>query len=224
MKRAVMMGLMPLLLSLSGVAPLPSLAQLPKTVSQAGAVSPNVRQLATGFTVKILVGDTNGSGVIIGKAGNRYRVATNAHVVSRAKSYRIQTPDGQIYQGQLLEKGSSLKGNDLAILTFDSSRNYGVATLADGGLKPDDTVYSAGFPIDQAGLVMTSGQITTITSQPLKGGYQLGYSADTLQGMSGCPLLNASGQLVGIVGMGKGAALLEAYTYQDESRPAKDVI
>jgi len=63
-----------------------------------------------------------------------------------------------------------------------------------------------------------------VTSQPLKGGYQLGYSADTLQGMSGGPLLNSAGQLIGVVGMGKGAALTEAYTYQDESRPAKDVI
>ena len=185
----------------------------------------SIRQTAQGFTVKILVGDTNGSGVIIGRSGNTYRVVTNAHVVDRSNSYKIQAPDGKVYTGKLLEKGSSLQGNDLAILTFESTVNYGVATLADGEiLKPNDAVYSTGFPIEQNNFVMTAGTVKEITSQPLKGGYQLGYSADTLQGMSGGPLLNSAGQLIGIVGMGKGAALTEAYTYQDESRPAKDVI
>jgi tetratricopeptide (TPR) repeat protein/S1-C subfamily serine protease len=181
--------------------------------------------MAQGFTVKILVGDTNGSGVIIGKTGNTYRVVTNAHVVNRASSYRLQTPDGKVYQGKLIQKGASIEGNDLAILEFQAPVNYSITTLADGGtLKPNEAVYSAGFPIDQNNFVITSGTVTEVTSQPLKGGYQLGFSADTLQGMSGGPLLNASGQLIGIVGMGKGAALTEAYTYQDESRPAKDVI
>ena len=185
----------------------------------------SIRQMAQGFTVKILVGDTNGSGVIIGKTGNTYRVVTNAHVVNRASSYRLQTPDGKVYQGKLIQKGASIEGNDLAILEFQAPVNYSIATLADGGmLKPNEAVYSAGFPIDQSNFVITSGTVTEVTLQPLKGGYQLGFSADTLQGMSGGPLLNSAGQLIGIVGMGKGAALTEAYTYQDESRPAKDVI
>ncbi len=223
MKKILIATLTPLLLTVPLMTVLPSLAEKPGgIIAQADS---SIRQMAQGFTVKILVGDTNGSGVIIGKMGNTYRVVTNAHVVTRSKSYKIQAPDGKIYAGKLLEKGSSLQGNDLAILAFESSVNYAVATLAEGAtLKPNDAVYSAGFPIDQSNFVITSGMITEVTSQPLKGGYQLGYSADTLQGMSGGPLLNSAGQLVGIVGMGKGAALLEAYTYQDESRPAKDVI
>ena len=232
MKKILIATLAPLLLTVPLMAISPSFAeklgriitQADSSISSISSLS-SIRQAAQGFTVKILVGDTNGSGVIIGRSGNTYRVVTNAHVVDRSNSYKIQAPDGKVYTGKLLEKGSSLQGNDLAILTFESTVNYGVATLADGGkLQPNDTVYSAGFPIDQSNFMMTSGTITKVTSQPLKGGYQLGYSADTLQGMSGGALLNASGQLIGIVGMGKGAALTEAYTYQDESRPAKDVI
>jgi tetratricopeptide (TPR) repeat protein len=224
MKKILIAALTPFVLTMPVMASLPSVAEGSGLTLLAQGTN-TVKQTAQGFTVKILVGDTNGSGVIIGKTGNTYRVVTNAHVVTRSNSYKIQAPDGKVYAGKLLEKGSSLQGNDLAILTFDSTVNYGVATLADGGtLKPNEAVYSAGFPIDQSNFVITSGTVTEVTSQPLKGGYQFGYSADTLQGMSGGPLLNSAGQLIGIVGMGKGAALTEAYTYQDESRPAKDVI
>lgn len=224
MKKILIAVLTPFVLTMPVMASLPSFAEGSGLTLLAQGTD-TVKQMAQGFTVKILVGDTNGSGVIIGRTGNTYRVVTNAHVVTRSKSYKIQAPDGKVYEGKLLEKGSSLQGNDLAILTFESSVNYAVATLADGGtLKPNDAVYSVGFPIDQSNFMITSGTVTEVTSQPLKGGYQLGYSADTLQGMSGGPLLNSAGQLIGIVGMGKGAALMEAYTYQDESRPAKDVI
>jgi tetratricopeptide (TPR) repeat protein/S1-C subfamily serine protease len=224
MKKILIAALTPFVLTMPVMASLPSFAAGSGLTLLAQGTD-TVKQTAQGFTVKILVGDTNGSGVIIGKTGNTYRVVTNAHVVTRSNSYKIQAPDGKVYTGKLLEKGSSLQGNDLAILTFESSINYAVATLVDEGtLKPKDAVYSAGFPIDQSNFMITSGTVTEITSQPLKGGYQLGYSADTLQGMSGGPLLNSAGQLIGIVGMGKGAALTEAYTYQDESRPTKDVI
>ena len=223
MKKILIATLTPLLLTVPLMTVSSSFTEKSgRIIAQADS---SIRQTAQGFTVKVLVGDTNGSGVIIGRSGNTYRVVTNAHVVNRSSSYKIQAPDGKVYTSKLLEKGSSLQGNDLAILTFESTVNYGVATLANGGtLQPNDAVYSTGFPIDQNNFVMTSGTITKVTSQPLKGGYQLGYSADTLQGMSGGALLNASGQLIGIVGMGKGAALMETYTYQDESRPARDVI
>jgi tetratricopeptide (TPR) repeat protein/S1-C subfamily serine protease len=223
MKKILIATLTPLLLTVPLITISPSFAE--KSGGIIAQADSSIRQMAQGFTVKILVGDTNGSGVIIGKTGNTYRVVTNAHVVNRASSYRLQTPDGKVYQGKLIQKGASIEGNDLAILEFQAPVNYSIATLADGGtLKPNDAVYSAGFPIDQSNFVITSGTVTEVTSQPLKGGYQLGFSADTLQGMSGGPLLNASGQLIGIVGMGKGAALMEAYTYQDESRPGSDVI
>ena len=223
MKKILIATLTPLLLTVPLMTVSPSFAERSGgIIAQADS---SIRQTAQGFTVKVLVGDTNGSGVIIGRSGNTYRVVTNAHVVNRASSYRLQTPDGKVYQGKLIQKGASIEGNDLAILEFQAPVNYSIATLADGGtLKSRDAVYSAGFPIDQSNFVITSGTVTEVTSQPLKGGYQLGYSADTLQGMSGGPLLNSAGQLIGIVGMGKGAALTEAYTYQDESRPAKDVI
>jgi len=223
MKKILIATLTPLLLTVPLMTVSPSFAERSGgIIAQADS---SIRQTAQGFTVKVLVGDTNGSGVIIGRSGNTYRVVTNAHVVNRASSYRLQTPDGKVYQGKLIQKGASIEGNDLAILEFQAPVNYSVATLADGGtLKPNEAVYSAGFPIDQSNFVITSGTVTEVTLQPLKGGYQLGFSADTLQGMSGGPLLNSAGQLIGIVGMGKGAALTEAYTYQDESRPAKDVI
>ncbi|MFM2061809.1 MAG: hypothetical protein RLZZ507_1479 [Cyanobacteriota bacterium] len=183
-------------------------------------ISANVRQIAQAITVKVYVGDSRGSGVLIAKKGQAYTVLTNAHVVSRSKSYRIQTPDGKFHQAVIKNQGDSLKGNDLAVLEFQSSTNYSIAALGNSSaLLEGEEVYTAGFPFDQDNLNLTAGKISVVVSKPLVGGYQIGYTNTTVQGMSGGALLNQEGKLIGVIGMGANAILNNAYLYEDGTKP-----
>ena len=54
-----------------------------------------------------------------------------------------------------------------------------------------------------------------VLSEPLKGGYQLGYTNSIQNGMSGGSILNSQGELIGINGLGKYPILGNPYVYQD---------
>ena len=51
------------------------------------------------------------------------------------------------------------------------------------------------------------------------GGYQIGFTNPTKQGMSGGALLNEEGKVIGVLGLGAAAILDNAYLYADGSRP-----
>jgi serine protease Do len=70
-------------------------------------------------TVSIVTTDSNGSGVIIKRVGNKYTVLTAAHVVrDTQKSYSIGTTDGQKYP--LSNARLFPSGIDLAVAEFTS--------------------------------------------------------------------------------------------------------
>jgi S1-C subfamily serine protease len=168
------------------------------------ATSPET--IARQITVRVYVGDRRSSGTIIAKRGHRYTILTNAHVTNKGNTYRITTPDGKSYPAscaQPLKQGlcTADKKNDLALLEFTSNYNYTVPTWGDSrSLTPGDPVYSAGFPFEQKALQIDTGKIDIQVSKPLKDGYQIGFNSITAQGMSGGSLLNARGQLIGIIG------------------------
>jgi len=66
-------------------------------------------------------------------------------------------------------------------------------------------------------MAFSKGKITLLPEQPLKGGYQIGYSSQIQQGMSGGPLLNEAGEVVGVNGVGQAAILDKTYTFEDGS-------
>jgi len=163
---------------------------------------------AQAITVRVMSQDFLGSGIILKKQGSIYTVLTNAHVLQAGKPpYRIQTPDGQIYTAKNVETRSvaSLQGNDLALLQFRSTiRAYTVPSL---GAKPavGDEVFAAGFPSTgeqskDKGFAFTNGKVSLVLQLALKGGYQVGYTNNIEKGMSGGPLLNRQGQVVGVNG------------------------
>lgn len=80
-------------------------------------------------------------------------------------------------------------------------------------------VFAAGFPYDSEQLRFTSGKISLLSDKPLAGGYQIGYTNDILQGMSGDPILNQSGKLIGVNGKTAFAILDSAYRFKDGSHP-----
>ncbi|NJL79460.1 MAG: trypsin-like peptidase domain-containing protein [Richelia sp. RM2_1_2] len=211
-----------------------------------------IQQIADSITVKVLSKEFSGSGTLLKKERHIYTVITNAHVLRAAKPpYRIQTPDGHIYQATAIET-VKLDGNDLGLLQFRSQDQvYAVASLGDSSsLGVGDKVFVGGFTADgatklpkkgeedknnslrlrlspsphlrqQRDLVFTTGEVSLLLEKALKGGYQIGYTNDIRKGMSGAPLLNIRGEVVGINGLHKEPLWDAADLYEDGTEPSK---
>ena len=162
-----------------------------------------VNAIARQITVRI-DGTNTGTGVIINRQGNTYSVLTNEHVVRLKGNYTIQTPDGRRYNfNQSIVK--YFPGVDLAVLQFNSTENYRTSDLGNSQqLSEGTTIYVAGWADPDAGssergYKFLPGGISEIVKNP-KEGYAWVYTNQTRQGMSGGPVLDAQGRLVGING------------------------
>ncbi|MGL5063799.1 MAG: S1 family peptidase [Microcoleus sp.] len=207
--------------------------------------------LARSITVRVLSGETLGSGIIVDKQGSVYQVLTNAHVLRSADPpYQIQTPEGKIHPAKLL-KTINFHGNDLGLLQFTSPDKYAVANFGNTSpLKVGDEVFASGFafpvetsqitpatpilrnqkqegntayPVVQqqsSSFVFTAGKFSLMLDKALEGGYQIGYTNQVDRGMSGGPLLNRRGELVGINGLHANPLWDAPDLYQDGSTPS----
>jgi len=169
--------------------------------------STEVAKLTKAITVLIDNKNGSGTGVIIKQEGNTYTVLTAKHVVEAEEQYEIVTPDGQRYPLDY-KTVKKLPEVDLAVVQFTSEQSYAVAKIGNSDEATEGaTAYVAGFPQAKGAITnsiynFTVGRITANASKPLRNGYALVYSNDTLPGMSGGPVLNEKGELVGIHGMG----------------------
>ncbi len=146
-------------------------------------------------------------------------------------NYQILAPNGKQYA---VEK-SSIKleeGVDLAVVKFRSQENYQIATLANYNPKDYEYMFTAGYPKlgDKSPWRFTLGQIYSKdqglfqTTQSdfknnsygalkgaisLTGGYELVYSSITFGGMSGGPVLDSQGRVIGIHGRTEGEAAID---------------
>lgn len=158
-------------------------------------------------------GGNNGSGVIISKRDDVYYVLTANHVTRQQENkngkieYQVVTHDKESYSVNY-ESVQPLPNNlDLAIFEFTSDREYPVATISSVPLVEATPVFVSGW--QRPGSVggeetirqLTSSRITTVLSEPYEGGYQIGYDNTTLGGMSGGPVVDVQGRLVGIHGL-----------------------
>jgi tetratricopeptide (TPR) repeat protein len=155
-----------------------------------------------------------GSGIIIKREGETYTVLTAHHVVENSTNYKVMTPDKKmspIVQGSI----QPLPGVDLALVQFKSAEAYDVAKMGDSTQSPSgSTSFVAGFPgtneaRNEPEYYFTSGEIAANGSRPNKDGYALAYSNPTLPGMSGGPVLNEQGELIGIHGRAEKAEKLQ---------------
>ncbi|MCC5624812.1 serine protease [Nostoc sp. CHAB 5715] len=203
-------------------------------------LSPEQLQLlAKTITVKISAKELLGSGTLLQNKGQIYTVITNVHVLRTAKPpYQIQAPDGRVYQASVLQVAEFQK-EDLAVLQFRSPYVvYTIANIKDASsLQIGDEVFVGGFisnltnqklspqaaKIFNNQFVFTSGKVTLLLEKALEQGYQIGYTNDVRKGMSGAPLLNVYGEVVGINSLHKDPLWDTPEVYQDGSQPDKSL-
>jgi len=181
-----------------------------------------LRQLARAITVKVLSGQGWGSGILVEKQGASYKVLTNDHVLGRYRSqgWQIQTPDGKIHRGELV-RTVRLNDYDLGLVSFRSSQVYSIADLANvDDLAIGDQVFAAGFPYDgdrptEEGFTFTLGKVSLLSDKSFSGGYQIGYTNKIKNGMSGGPLLNRQGKVIGINGIHAYPLWGKSYVFAD---------
>lgn len=168
-----------------------------------------IAAIATATTVKIdnTLGIPGGSGVIIAKQGNIYTVLTANHVILNPNVgyvIKIGTQEHAVTAVKSLKREAGL---DLAIATFAAPDAYAVATFGDAEYATAGAnVYVSGYPLSvdintQREHEFTTGMITSIR-EDAKEGYRMRYQALTRRGMSGGPVFNTSGQLIGVHGQG----------------------
>ena len=141
-----------------------------------------------------------GSGVVISEEG---LILTNWHVVQGARRLQITFADGTQSNARIK---APMPDQDLALLQAERlPDDLQPATLAgSGGLQPGDEVVAVGFPFG-IGPSVSAGVVSGLEREfpgdgdrpPLRGLIQADAAANP--GNSGGPLVNMSGEVVGIV-------------------------
>eukprot|EP00249_Psilotum_nudum_P006306 c19622_g1_i1 orf=90-1535(+) len=152
----------------------------------------------------MLLGQSSGSGVIIGTDGT---ILTNAHVVANVGGgyYRdkllVTMQDGRSFDGEVVNFDSTA---DLAVVKIQSKIPLPTATLGSSRkLRPGEWVVALGSPLHLQNSV-TVGVVSCVERKSSEIGLR-GVRADYIQtdaainqGNSGGPLLNLDGEVVGI--------------------------
>jgi len=142
---------------------------------------------------------SSGSGVVI---VNRGKILTSLHVVAGAGRIRVTFADGLQSDAKIVSEHPE---NDIAVLQAETvPDDLAAASMRPkADLKPGDTVVAVGFPFG-IGPSVTAGvvsglkrQFRTTGGDPLSNLIQ--FDAAVNPGSSGGPLLNAAGEVVGIV-------------------------
>lgn len=193
------------------------------------ANSQTAQSVAAKVTVRIRVGQGLGSGVLLGKKGKTYLVLTNAHVVRSQAGITIHTSDGQTHTARRV-KDPQVGNFDVALLEFDSDRVYQLAksevsSKDEFALKESKPIFAAGFARDANTLKVISGTVKQLPQEPFVNGTQVGYATkgDIEQGMSGGPILDEAGNLVGINST-YAYPIKPVYTYADGTKAPPDKV
>ena len=198
-----------------------------------------IDSIAHEISVKVLDLNFLGSGFIIEREGNKYIAITNQHVLRAGEApYRIETSDGKIYRAKVADVEVEDLQYDLAILEFEADAVYPTATIVNSRyLEVGEPVFAAGFPYgeldinidrstsasfdtkDNLELALKQGRVVIVLDRALEEGYQIGYTNDVRKGMSGGPLLNSQGEVVGVNGKHAYPLWDSPEIYQDGREP-----
>ena len=206
-------------------------------------LSQEINNIAADISVKVLSEDFLGSGFIVKQQAQSYLVITNQHVLRAGEApFTIQTPDGQTHRAEIVfDPFVNQDEYDLAILQFQTDITYPTAKIGKSlYLEVGEPIFAAGFPSSQvdsgsdlsssvifeqlesssaSGLAVKKGRVAIILNQALEDGYQIGYTNDVQKGMSGGPLFNSRGEVVGVNGKHAYPLWESPELYQDGSQP-----
>jgi tetratricopeptide (TPR) repeat protein len=168
---------------------------------------PNVYKTASEITV-LISGQNPGSGVIFARTNDTYYVLTAKHVVATPDEYQVVTSDRKQYEIDY-SKVKKLPAIDLAVVQFTSNQSYPVARLGNSEqVQQGANVYASGWPIPEGAIkqatnLITEGRIAGFQRGEAEG-YELLYGNATAPGMSGGPVIDANGLVIGIHGRAAG--------------------
>ena len=150
-----------------------------------------------------------GTGVIVTKNGNIYYVLTASHLIDpldNDPNIKFMITQNRETYCLTIENRSPSKGRtdltDIAELSFTSQQNYTPAVIGNPmALVQNSPIYVAGWPNSGKTREMefNPGNLIEIINNPVGNtGQLLIYNNKVQQGLSGGPVLNQAGQLVGI--------------------------
>jgi len=163
----------------------------------------------------------SGSGVII--SGDGY-IVTNHHVIAGANSIKVILQGGTEYDAELVGRD---RRTDIAILKIDASGLPAVEIGDSANLSVGDIAVAIGNPLGELAGSVTQGIISakereiTIENTSMN---LLQFDAPVNPGNSGGALVNARGQLVGIVNAKTQAVGVEGIGFAIPIDDVKDVI
>jgi|GEM_PF-997416 len=207
-----------------------------------------VNRVASDISIRILDREFLGSGFIVRRSDREYIAITNQHVLRAGEPpYTVETVDGKTYTAEVItDMATSNYQYDLAVLKFKADAVYETAKIGSSfSLEVGESVFAAGFPYQEFSpqqaserasesasaifdesqissprkLALKQGKVAIILNQALEEGYQIGYTNDVKKGMSGGPLLNSKGEVIGINGKHAYPLWESPEIYQDGSEP-----
>lgn len=172
----------------------------PPAVAQTAPLDPQAvydQAVASVALIRATVNGRNGvgSGFFVGPDGF---VLTAAHVARRADALLAEFPERGMYDARLVGYDAR---RDVALLRVNgTSQRGGLEVAAAGDVRVGEPVVVIGAPRGRPG-VMTTGRVlsTEATLPGLAPGALIRISADAAPGSSGGPVLNARGQVIGLV-------------------------
>ncbi len=170
-------------------------AVVPSVVSidTAGVRTERLRDLWGRATIREYPTQGQGSGVIVSKEGH---VITNHHVIAGQNKIRITMHDGKTYGAKMIGEDSLL---DIAVIRIDSNETFVPLKLGDSSLvEVGQLVFAVGNPFG-LGETVTQG-IISAKERSLSDNQRDLFQTDAAinPGNSGGPLVNLTGEIIGI--------------------------
>jgi putative serine protease PepD len=183
-----------------------SSSPVPRAAGSIASVAARILPSVVSIEVRVGSGGDTGSGIVLSKAGY---IMTNNHVISAARSgggvLSVILPNKDKVSAKIIGQPDTV--DDIAIIKVDNVTGLTPATFGNSDkIVVGDSVIAVGSPLGLAGTV-TSGIVSAL-NRPVEAGGEQGVPEDVIDaiqtdaainpGNSGGPLVDGSGQVIGV--------------------------